>query len=119
MEKNIEIIVDALIKKSDAGEVKWSATSNKNGFKLQLKDSSLCISRMVNEGNVNYVLWIYNANGDLIVNQSINSSNLPNKFRNLYESAKKAFYQEDATLKSILDQVNTSGKIGEDDDLPF
>jgi hypothetical protein len=108
-----------LIKKSDAGEVVWSNTSNKDGFKLQLKDSVLCIMRKVNEGRAFYSLWIYNSNGDVIVNQNIDSSIMPNKFRALYESARRVFYKEDATLESILKQVNSPSMIGESDDLPF
>lgn len=119
MDTKIDNIVDALIKKSNAGDVIWSLMSNKDGFKLQLKDSTLCIQRRANDGRVVYLLWIYNANGNLIVNQSMDSSITHNRFRDLYESARKVFYKEDATLKSILDQVNAIGKIGEDDNLPF
>lgn len=119
MDTKIEKIIDALIKKSDAGEVVWSSTSSKDGFKLQLKDSTLCILRNDNGGRVVYKLWIYNANGDMIVNLGMESSTIPNKFRALYDSARKAFYQEDSTLQSILSQLNTTGKIGEDDSLPF
>lgn len=119
MGNNIDAIVEALIKKSEAGEVVWNMTSSKEGFKLQLKNATLSIVRKNNTGRVVYVLWITNANGDLIVNQSIDSLINPNKFRNLYDVAKKAFYQEDATLKSVLEQVNSDGKIGEDDSLPF
>lgn len=119
MDTKIENIIDALIKKSNDGEVVWSKMSNKEGFKLQLSDSTLCVLRNNNNARIVYYLRIYNADGNMIVNESVDAAIRPNKLVALYESANQAFYKKDSTLESILNQLNTTGKIGVDDNLPF
>lgn len=120
MEANIEEIVKALVKKTGEGDVVWNLSSSKDEFKLQLKDSTICISRKgVGAGRVAYVLQIYNANGICIINEAMESSVSPNILRDLYTASKDSFLKKDETLQSILRQVNGVGKIGEDDSLPF
>ena len=120
MEANIEEIVNALIKKTREGNVVWNLSSSKNEFKLQLKDSTICISHMVIRQNVfKYTIQIYNANGNVIVNQSLDGTLATNELRDLYKAANDSYFKKNETLQSILAQVNTEGKIGEDDSLPF
>ncbi len=119
MDAKIEKIIETLIKRNEADEVIWTLTSSKEGFQLQLSDSVLRVLRKNINGNIIYSLQIYNANGIMIVNQSVDGSVSPNRLKDLYESAKRVFYKKDATLNSILSQLDTTGKIGEDDSLPF
>lgn len=119
MDAKIEKIVEALIKRNETDEVIWTLTSSNEGFQLQLSDSVLRVLRKNINGNIIYLLQIYNANGVMIVNQSVDGSVSPNRLKDLYESAKRVFYKKDATLDSILNQLNNNGKIGEDDSLPF
>ena len=120
MDANIEEIVKLLIKKTSEGDVLWNLSSSNDEFKLQLKDSAVCISQKGGGTNrVAYVLQIYNENGNIIVNDAMDSSVSPNMFRDLYTVSKESFLKKDETLQSILQQVKGVGKIGEDDSLPF
>lgn len=119
MDDKVEKIVKSLIGKSDNGDVFWNSSSNKEGFKLQLNEATLCVLRKDSGNGIYYILEIYNVNGERIVNQSISGTIQPNLLKDLYCSAKRSYYKEDATLKSILNQVTLPGKIGEDDSLPF
>ena len=120
MDAKIEEIVKLLIKKTSEGDVLWNLSSSNDEFKLQLKDSTICISRKgISSNRVVYALQIYNANGNIIINDAMDSSVSPNMLRDLYTASKESFLKKDETLQSILLQVKGVGKIGEDDSLPF
>lgn len=75
------------------------------------------VQRKDSDDKVIYMLWIYNVNGNMITNQGMESFVTFYRFKILCEFACRVRYQLDATLKSIMDQVNATAQIGMDENL--
>jgi|WetSurMetagenome_2_1015567.scaffolds.fasta_scaffold393632_1 hypothetical protein len=124
---NYTELLDKLLEKTKNKEVIWQKTSREDEYKLQLDIGALTIDRWKNDKNSRESVDVnfYNDRGDNIDRLYANEFDDPMNYAyliNLHTEIKRAYYKVDETLKGLLDEIKSSGKIGKlppESDLPF
>jgi len=124
---NYTELLDKLLEKTKNKEVIWQKTSREDEYKLQLEIGALTIDRWKNDKNSREFVDVnfYNDRGDNIDRLYASEFDDPMNYAyliNLHTEIKRAYYKVDETLKGLLDEINSSGKIGKlppESDLPF
>lgn len=119
MDNVLESIVNGLIKKTDAGQVKWLKAETPNGYKVIIDKGIITIQPFRVNGADYTECNVTNNRGDIILRESARNSTTDGiLLHNLYYAAFNSYTGREDVIKSLLDAINSDDEIG-DPDLPF
>jgi hypothetical protein len=127
---NIKDIIDKLKVRTENNQAIWNKSSGENGFKLSLQTGLITIDKWLdNQEQTWYIDFaISNDKGDIIEQIQASKAGEKNDFDYLdafYTIIRRKYLKVDETLKSLLDELNSTKSLGTNDknepidDLPF
>ena len=126
MDPELELIIKQLINKTNKGEVVWSKSDSPNEYILSLDVGKIKIHAysIKNSIGMGYTRMaecsVENLRGDVVLrdNRSV-SVEEGALMDNLYDAAFRSYTGKDDVIKGIMNQLESSGTIGKDEELPF
>jgi hypothetical protein len=127
--QNIEMLIKALIEKTNSKQAIWGKTSRPNEFKMHFEKGAITTDYWRDDDDFDNVdIGIYNSFGDRIDNYFARRDTSDFELiMALYNTAKREFYKVDETIDFIFSEVKSDKSIGKReieglglaDDLPF
>jgi hypothetical protein len=116
MENKILNIINIFKEKTISGDAVWTRTSSDNEFKIQFANATITTDNWFVDNKMCFDFVILNQNGDTIERLSITDEDFLNSdyalLSSFYETVKNSYYKVDETIDSIIKELNTSKKIG-------
>lgn len=124
MDSELEVIIKQLITKTDKGEVVWKKSDSPNEYILFLDAGKIIVhvySVKMSTGSIKMAeCTVENLRGDIVLRDNKSVSFEDGALMSaLYDAAFRSYTGKDAVIKGIMKQIESSGTIGKDDDLPF
>lgn len=131
MDTELERIIKHLIEKTKKGEVIWNKSSTPNQYSLSLNTGKLSThlynakNNLIPMSNIKMVECVVeNLKGDVVLrsNSTVESEDGSLLYA-LYDAAYRTYTGKDEVIAGIINQVESSGTIGKEEDseeeLPF
>ncbi|PWL58980.1 MAG: hypothetical protein DBY35_11570 [Bacteroidales bacterium] len=105
-----QTLIKRLIEKTEAGDLRWNATSRPMQYSLSMSANQVIIERIANVGTIKYKFSILDAQGgdiDTITAQSSPTATPDSAvLRSLYETARRNANHIDETIDRLLDELS-------------
>lgn len=126
MDSELELIIKQLIKKTSKGEVVWQKSDSPNEYILLLDVGKIIIHLYSQKNTIGMGFTkmvecsVENLRGDVVLRdyKSIGVEEGALMY-DLYDAAFRSYTGKDAVIKGIMNQLESAGTIGKDDELPF
>lgn len=123
MDKETKTIISSLTEKTKRQEAIWNEGNRKGEYQLLLEQAMIVVAlNVTNPHQPIYSFLIYNVNGVLAESHRVvfNGEEL-DLVKALYDAVENAVLKIEVTRKAILEQINSSKILGQEDDdnLPF
>jgi len=109
------LLIQKMMDKTATGQLHWEVAAQKDGFQVSFTDYSVILSGRASRGmpgNLEYVLSVYNSQGQLIDevgDEDLKPADLPpnpyNQMKAMYNSARRIALGVDAAINKLLEEI--------------
>ncbi len=99
-------IIDQLLKKTEARELKWDSSGVDDEFQVSLLSSIIIVGKGEDSSGTIYYLRIYNLKGDKIFHNSFSMGEQFHKLGSLFREITEYYFKADDTINNTLDELN-------------